>query len=599
VILACVFQALLFGSGIAAEPESSIDRAFGFLDRQMDRYHQSVIIAGDPEYSAYHPSGLMGDVDALSIERMRTPNPNTGKTGYKITYVPVGDAGKGWAGIWFQYPAGNWRERPGRNLLGATEISFWIRTEHPEHVKVLLRRGDAPGGVAVDELSLENAQGGEWQRYARPLDGFQLHSVRSLLGLKVEGPPNTIYVNDAAINLPALDAPRFVQSFVTNECSLGAPANAAYVYDQALVLLAYLSRATSDDLRRAELTARALVEAQQHDRTFHDGRLRNAYASGELIDPDCGCIRMAGRWDFQKGQYLEDEFGAGTDTGNMAWAGLALVQAHEKLSRTPDSAYLSSATVIGKWIVDNARVASGPGGFSGGFEGFENAAGADGGQIRSTQIKSTWRSTEHNVDLVSFFRHLAAAEPSQRQYWLSQADHARRFVDAMRAPDGHLWTGTVPGGDAVNTGVVPLDTQTWPVLGLGRPHDHQNALAWALEHCTARSDPATFDFNCRDGDGTWWEGTAQVATAMRVLGLPQYQSLLNRLGDAQIQEGPAAGAIPAASTCGLTTGFAKTWHSTGKAEPWHYGNAPHVGATAWHIFGSLGANPYDLRGEWK
>jgi hypothetical protein len=599
VLVFCVFQTFFSKGSMAAEPESSIDRAFKFLNRQMDRYHQSIIIVGDPEYSAYYPSGLMGDYDALSIERMPAPNPNSGKTGYKVAYTPGSKPQHGWAGIWFQYPAGNWRERPGRNLLGATKISFWIRAEHPEYVKFLLRRGDLPGGPAISsELELENVQGEEWRRYTHPLDGFQLHSVRSLFGLKVEGPSNTVYIDDATVDLPDLDAPRFVQSYVTNECAPGGPPNAAHVYDQALTLLAYLARATHDDLRRAELIARALVQAQRHDRTFRDGRLRNAYASGELIDPDCGCTRITGQWDFQKRQYLEDEFGAGTDTGNMAWAGLALVQAHEILPWAPDSAYLSSASLLGKWIVDNTRVASGPGGFSGGFEGFENTA-----RVNSGQFKSSWRSTEHNIDLVAFFRHLAAVtteDPPKRQYWLSQADHAQRFVDQMRAPDGHLWTGTVPGGDAINNDVIPLDAQTWSVLGLGRPRDYQTALVWAMQNCRTRSDPVTFDFNCHDGDGTWWEGTAQVATALRLLGLaPQYQPLLKRLGGAQIKDGPAAGAIPAASVCRLTTGFDKTWHSAGRTEPWLYGNAPHTGATAWHIFGSLGANPFDLRGEWK
>lgn len=82
----CVFQALFSASGVAQERESSVDRAFNFLNWQMDRYHRSIVIVGDPEYAAYYPSGWMGDRGALSIERMSAPNPNSGKTGYKISY---------------------------------------------------------------------------------------------------------------------------------------------------------------------------------------------------------------------------------------------------------------------------------------------------------------------------------------------------------------------------------------------------------------------------------------------------------------------------------------------------------------------------------
>jgi len=51
------------------------------------------------------------------------------------------------------------------------------------------------------------------------------------------------------------------------------------------------------------------------------------------------------------------------------------------------------------------------------------------------------------------------------------------------------------------------------------------------------------------------------------------------------------GALPAASRCGLTTGFDQTFRS-GKTVPWLYPDWPHIGATAWFIFAALGVNPY-------
>jgi hypothetical protein len=49
--------------------------------------------------------------------------------------------------------------------------------------------------------------------------------------------------------------------------------------------------------------------------------------------------------------------------------------------------------------------------------------------------------------------------------------------------------------------------------------------------------------------------------------------------------------LPAASRCGLTTGFDQTFQS-GKTVPWLYPDWPHIGATAWFIFAALGVNPY-------
>jgi hypothetical protein len=50
-----------------------------------------------------------------------------------------------------------------------------------------------------------------------------------------------------------------------------------------------------------------LVKAQNKDQTFKDGRLRNAYASEELIDPQAGTTPMPGAYDRKSQAYLEDE----------------------------------------------------------------------------------------------------------------------------------------------------------------------------------------------------------------------------------------------------------------------------------------------------
>lgn len=42
----------------------------------------------------------------------------------RFTYVP-GTAG--WAGVYWQYPDGNWGDSPGRKIKGVTKLVFWAR----------------------------------------------------------------------------------------------------------------------------------------------------------------------------------------------------------------------------------------------------------------------------------------------------------------------------------------------------------------------------------------------------------------------------------------------------------------------------------------
>ena len=67
---------------------------------------------------------------------------------------------------------------------------------------------------------------------------------------------------------------RLVQSFVpTRALQLG---DIAYTYDSALVVIAFLQRATSDDLARATVLGDNFLYAQAHD-PAGDGRIRNGY----------------------------------------------------------------------------------------------------------------------------------------------------------------------------------------------------------------------------------------------------------------------------------------------------------------------------------
>jgi hypothetical protein len=588
------------GPGQMADTAST-DAAFDFLNNQMDRYHRSTIIYAGPEFSAYYPSGRMGDVEDISIDGSYF---HSGNAALKLDYRPRRFGGSGWSGLYFLYPDGNWGQIRGRDLTGATKLSFRACSDHETWAEFFvggiqdpqLPHGDSLKRISTGVVAINST----WQSYEIDLKGRDLSSVIGGFALTLIRDQNpgsrSLYLKNISVDLPKLSEPRLLQSYVPNDCPQSGPHNGAQLYDQALVLLAYLARGRPDDVRRAELIARALVEAQQNDRTFKDGRLRNAYASGELIDLQSGTIRIPGEYDSEAQRYFEDENAVGSDTGNMAWAALALAQAHVLLPKRAGDSYLNAALSLARWIVSNARVDDSLGGFSAGLQGFERAAGVAKGQERKA-----YRSTEHNIDLEALFARLAAvvgSETAEGQYWSMQAANAHSFVERMRnerADATYFWTGT-DAGTTINTKVIPLDVQTWAVLRTREPARYSRALDWALNNCGAIGSSDTFDFNCKDGDGVWWEGTAQVVAALRWLKRDQEAApALARLRAAQLQSAKTRGALPAASICGLTPGFDVTYRS-GKTMPWIYPNRPHIGATAWFIFAELGVNPYFVGG---
>lgn len=118
-------------------------------------------------------------------------------------------------------------------------------------------------------------------------------------------------------------------------------------------------------------------------------------------------------------------------------------------------------------------------------------------------------------------------------------------------------------------------------LGAGSKYDQ--ALSWAEANCAAEDDGYRgFDFNT-DLDGVWFEGTAHMALAYRVVGNDlKAEDYLQELRRAQssAEDGDGLGLL-AASRDGLTTGFGTT-----------YARRLHIGATSWLVFAELNYNPY-------
>ena len=355
-----------------------------------------------------------------------------------------------------------------------------------------------------------------------------------------------------------------------------AAANYAYLYDNALALIA-LSRIGAD--YHAQKIADAIVFAQGHDRAFNDGRLRNAYVSGDPKS-DSGrsiiaskvTVRLPGFW--QDGRWQEDSYTVSTSTGNMAWAILSLCAAAEHAPADKREAYLASATRAADFVL---RLKSPAGGFTAGYEGWDDA-----------QVKASYKSTEHNIALIRAFSAMADAiaeqDPARSAAYLEASEHAKAFVRSMYDKKHHcFYTGTEVDGKTISQGVIPLDTNSLTILAFGAElEDVQSVIAFVENRMSVGNG---FDFSAGDLDGIWNEGTAQMAVCYSVLGNTQkYETVMQYLQTQNAKDG----SIPAADRDGVSTGFVVI----GSDILWEYNNSQSIAATAWYAFAQMKINPF-------
>ncbi|HET9648042.1 MAG TPA: hypothetical protein VFP34_07400 [Microlunatus sp.] len=381
---------------------------------------------------------------------------------------------------------------------------------------------------------------------------------------------------------------RLVQSYMDNS----GLQDIGFIYDNALTINALIA---GGDLRRARAIGDALLYAQSHDADFTDGRLRQAYHA----DPE-RFVNADGTAHFGY------EFGlVGTAVGDMSWSGIALAQLAR---RVPRSDYLDGALRIGHWIVDNTRSTTGLGGYTFG----------------ETEGLVDHKSTEHNIDVYGFFRLLARLTGDQR--WNGRARHALEFIEAVwNEDDGFFWTGSDDGA-AINKNPLqlPLDVQTWFWLSVGKGA-YAECLDWASTNLrttdtalrvnsnltgndtftgaafgsgTLRTDPkarvgGTEEWRpFPDDGGVWFEGTGQLALALRKRDrngdlaasdalLATLKSSQEKLGAGQTFGGKRIeGGIQAASSA-IDTGFG-----------FAYNPHLHTAATSWYVMAATGFNPY-------
>jgi hypothetical protein len=279
--------------------------------------------------------------------------------------------------------------------------------------------------------------------------------------------------------------PKFLRSYeLENRDSEPALQSAAFTYDNALAIIALVA---CDKLPQALRLGEALREA-----ALADPRLRNAYRAG----PVKGKVLPNGWWDGKSSRWLEDPYQMGTSTGNVAWAGLALLALD---NATGKRRWRETAERLARWIADNTYSSAGAPGFTGGIHGFD-----------ADPMKLTWKSTEHNIDAAALFEWLA--HDSSSNDWERGAREARRFVDSQwDTASGHFFIGTLPDGHE-NTATSAIDVQMWALLLPNARTEWQRAIHYAESNYRVAGG---FDFN-PDRDGLWLEGTAQVALVYRL-----------------------------------------------------------------------------------
>jgi hypothetical protein len=369
--------------------------------------------------------------------------------------------------------------------------------------------------------------------------------------------------------------PLFLQSYASAEPGTDAAIinNFAYLYDNAAATLA-LSYAGKHE--RARQIADAIVYASENDRAYSDGRLRNAYSAGDprsfkgwFSGKGGEFARIPGFYDADDAQWYEDYYAVSTTTGNLAWAMLALCEVYENAPQRTE--YLDAARRIGDFVL-TLEDDKGDGGFTAGYEGWEGS-----------EAKAGYKSTEHNIDLITAYGLLA--DLTGEESYADAAAHAKDFVLALYDADRHcFYTGTDADGVTVSTDVLPLDCDTWAILALGADfEDGAEVMAFVEQNMRLESG---YDFDT-DKDGVWFEGTAQVALAYGQIGDAARRAEVMAFLDANEL---ADGSIPAADRDGVSTGFIVS----GTDIPWEYGKRPHVGATAWLAFAQMERNPFEV-----
>ena len=139
----------------------------------------------------YHPSGFMGEVDAIRVNQNCKENPKYGKSCIKCEY----NKSDSWGGVVWQSPANDWGEKPGGlNLNGANQLSFWARgAEGGEKITFgfgILGRDKKFYDTAKKEMTFDLTD--QWKEYTIKIGEKDMSRIKSAFYWSLAGQGKSI-----------------------------------------------------------------------------------------------------------------------------------------------------------------------------------------------------------------------------------------------------------------------------------------------------------------------------------------------------------------------------------------------------------------------
>lgn len=646
-IFASLFASVSLIALVPVAAQTPAEKGFAYLDQAQDRgIRRWFLFDGVDSGLAHLYPSLWLNGNTMTVEPNCRDILCDERSSLRVEWkVGPGLNGDAWNGIiWHNSENWNGIQGPPYDLSRATKITGKIRSGTPG-LGVSLFFGGNPVSVPKSFARLPgdpsprawiHPSTDAWESFEIDLSGRKqdLKSVQSGFGFTVDyqhtpgGQKAVFYLGEIAYEFSRPDStPRLLPSYGVHpeksdlfeidskiyQQAEPTTRNVAYVYDQALVILAYLARGDAEGVRRARIVGDALVYCAANHRSFDYAHnpgclaLTNGLMAGDARQfsgriPKPGMefpARVSGWYDALEPvldkRWKEDLRQVSSNTGDIAWAIIALTGLY---NRTRDPAYLKTAVGLGNWVRQFCRMKKDPQpGFTGGQEGWPH------------QKPARYKSVEMNIDLISAFYllHKATGDAS----WIKEMQSARAFVLSLFDDrEGRFLAGVSIDPEhpekaaEPNRKQKPLDVNAWALLVLGPTPQTLRGFRWAEAACKTEDGHGGltgFAFGDSDLSGVWPEGTGQMIVCYRMLGKDPkedqkadgYLRSLRRMQAAS----PGGKGIVAASKDGLWTGFDVAFQGKGDQPEftrWNYFSQIHLGGLCWFLFSEIknGYNPF-------
>ncbi len=169
----------------------------GSADSQVSQMDSATADTSTPDATPIAPfvvdsffvaSGFMGDGETAGTIAMIPAKPTDnsdcqgnratpGAVGvcHDVTYTPPASAGKGWGGVFWQYPANNWGTKAGYSIPpGASKVSFWAKGAAGGEQVTFLAGGIAGAGSMYQDTvksQIKATLTSAWAQYSIDISG--------------------------------------------------------------------------------------------------------------------------------------------------------------------------------------------------------------------------------------------------------------------------------------------------------------------------------------------------------------------------------------------------------------------------------------------